>query len=125
MKQTILLLATILLVVSCDEEKFDSSVPCNVGVDATIRDLNGLDGCGFVFVLDDGTKLEPLRLLICGTPPLPKEVTEDPLYQFEWIDGKRVKIGYEETKALSSCMAGKVVKITCIQDLNEEPQLQD
>jgi hypothetical protein len=119
---TILSLSTALF--SC-EEKFDSSVPCDEGVVATVRDLTGLDGCGYVFVLNDGTKLEPLRLAYCGTPPLPKEITEDPLFDFEWVDGKRVIIGYEETKAGSYCMVGPVVKITCLNELGTPEEVED
>ncbi len=85
---------------------------------ATVRDLTGLDGCGFVFELEDGSRLEPQRpFLFCGTPPLPKEITEDPLYNFEFVDGKLVKIGYRETGTSSICMVGPVVKITCIEEV--------
>jgi hypothetical protein len=86
---------------------------------ATVKDLTGLDGCGFVFELSDGSKLEPIRQVIrCGTPPLPKEVTEDPLYNFQFVDGKKVRIAYEEiTEAASICMVGKVVKITCLKEI--------
>lgn len=117
MKTTLATLVIVMTLLSCDE-KVDTSVPCNQGVEATVRDLTNLDGCGFIFELKDGTKLEPLRLFICGTPPLPKEVTEDPLYQFEWKDGKKVVIGYEEqTEYGSYCMVGPVVKITCISEV--------
>jgi hypothetical protein len=96
-------------------------VSCDNAVFATVKDLTGLDGCGFVFELADGRRLEPRRLFYCGTPPLPKEVTEDPLYQFQFVDGKQVRIGFEEiTDAMSICMVGKVVKITCIEEINIE-----
>lgn len=86
---------------------------------ATVRDLSGLDGCGFVLELEDGTTLEPrIPVLFCGTPPVPKEITEDPLYGFEFVDGKRVKISYEETGDMSICMVGPVVKITCIKEVS-------
>lgn len=121
MKSLLLLFLIGLSIVACDEEKFDSSVPCTDGVEATVRDLAGLDGCGFVFELEDGTKLEPLRLFYCGTPPLPKEVTEDPLYQFEFVDGKKVVIGYETQNDIGSyCMVGPVVKITCLEEVGVE-----
>lgn len=85
---------------------------------ATVRDLRGLDGCGFVFELTDGIRLEPQMLFYCGTPPLPKEVTENPLYDFEWVDGKKVRIVFEEiTDAASICMVGKIVKITCLEEV--------
>jgi hypothetical protein len=112
-------LYSILLFVSltaCDPD-IDKSVPCVEAVPATVRDLQGLDGCGFVFELNDGTRLEPLRLAFCGTPPLPKEITENPLYNFEFVDGKHVVIGYEtQTDYGSYCMVGPVVKITCITE---------
>jgi hypothetical protein len=88
-------------------------------VEATIKDLTGLDGCSFVFELRDGTRLEPLRLLYCGTPPLPKELTDDPLFNFQFVDGKKVKIQFEQTEAASICMVGPVVKITCITQLDK------
>jgi hypothetical protein len=127
MKNLLLFSLLGLALLACDEEKFDGSVPCTQGVEATVRDLTGLDGCGFVFELKDGTRLEPYRILLfCGTPPLPKEVTEDPLYQFEWIDGKRVKIGYDVlTDGVSICMVGPMVKITCIEALDQEPATTD
>lgn len=103
---------------SCEEDKI-SAVSCDHGVVATVRDLTGLDGCGFVFELTDGTRLEPMRLMYCGTPPLPKEITEDPLYDFQFVDGKQVRIGYEEIQdAASICMVGKIVRITCIEEIN-------
>jgi hypothetical protein len=124
MKRVFLFLALFAALTACEEE-FDSSVPCWQGVEATVRDLTGLDGCGYVFELNDGTKLEPLRMFFCGTPPLPKEVTEDPLYQFEFEAGKRVIIGYDETKAFSACMAGKIVKITCLTEVDAAQETED
>lgn len=103
---------------SCEDDKINN-VSCDNGELATVRDLTGLDGCGFVFELADGTRLEPMRLMFCGTPPLPKEVTEDPLYDFQFVDGKQVRIGYEEINdAASICMAGKIVRITCVEELH-------
>lgn len=85
---------------------------------ATVRDLTGLDGCGFVFELEDGSRIEPIRqVLFCGTPPLPKEITEDPLYGFEFVEGKVVKISYKETKRASICMVGSMVEIICITEV--------
>jgi hypothetical protein len=104
----------------CEEDKI-TSISCDQGVMATVKDLTGLDGCGFVFELNDGTRLEPIRLMYCGTPPLPKEVTKDPLYDFEFVDGKQVRMGYEEINdAASICMVGKIVRITCIEEITLE-----
>lgn len=93
-------------------------MPEGCTVPAVVRDLTSLDGCGFVFELNDGTRLIPVwDMGWCGTPPLPKEVTEDPLYNFDYMDGKMVMIGYEERNDFATvCMAGKTVKITCVQE---------
>lgn len=112
-------LALLIIVFSCNQDNVEPDHG-NCGVEATVRDLTGLDGCGFVFELHDGTRLEPIRLFYCGTPPLPKEVTEDPLLNFQFVDGKKVRIGYEEVNAYTSiCMVGKMVKITCLEEVEE------
>jgi len=125
MKTKVLLafVTTLLLFSSCEDEEINKA-DCDSPVSATLRDFTGLDGCGFVFELEDGTRLEPVRIMLfCGTPPLPKEVTEDPLYGFEFVDGKKVKIGYKEWEdSVSICMAGPIVKINCIEEEEVTPQ---
>jgi len=117
-----LLLMSAFLFWRCEDEKI-TSASCDDGVVATVKDLTGLDGCGFVFELPDGSRLEPLLPGFCGTPPLPAEVTENPLYNFQWEDGKRVRIKYEEiTDAASICMVGKIVKITCLEEIAAEEE---
>ena len=106
----IVLLGTTFLF-NCNSDSESCSTP------ATVRDLTRFDGCGFVFELENGQRLEPLRIFWCGTPPLPKEQMEDPLYNFEFVDGKKVLISYEETKSPSICMVGPVVKITCLTEI--------
>jgi hypothetical protein len=97
----------------CDE---NDNAQCSIV--ATVRDLTGFDGCGIVLEFEDGSRMEPvLPILFCGTPPLSKEITEDPLYGFEFVDGKQVKISYKETGGFSICMVGPVVKITCIEEV--------
>ena len=115
-KLSIIVLSFLLIACNQDEIIFDSK-ECSVS--ATVRDLTGLDGCGFVFELSDGSRLEPIRLFYCGTPPLPKEVTEDPLFDFQFVDGKKVRIGYEDMapQYASICMVGKMVKITCVEEV--------
>ena len=100
----------------------DEPVTKNCGTLATVRDLTGLDGCGFVFELSDGTRLIPVwDVYYCGTPPLPKEVTEDPLYNFEYLDGKKVTIGYEaRSNNPTTCMGGEPARITCLEEINPE-----
>lgn len=111
MKRFFILIFSGLFLIQCT----DNSSSCSTY--ATVRDLTGLDGCGFVFELEDGTRLEPQLLFVCGTPPIPKEVTEDPLYNFEFVDGKRVRIAYVETDQSSICMVGPTVKITCLEEI--------
>jgi len=102
----------------------ESDSPEDCSTPATVRDLTGLDGCGWVFELEDGTRLEPFRVFRCGTPPLSKETTEDPLLDFEFVDGKRVFIDYEivhqnwheRADSVSICMVGPMVRITCITE---------
>jgi len=91
---------------------------------ATVRNLAGLDGCGWVFELEDGTKLEAYwQWGWCGTPPLPAGATEDPLYNFEYVEGKKVLISYEDvTDVASTCMVGSVVKINCIEEVDSFPE---
>ena len=113
-------LALTMLLLSCADESFEKK---ECGTLAVVRDLGGLDGCGYVFELADGTRLIPVfNVLYCGTPPLPKEVTEHPLYGFEFVDGRKVLIGYEQTHAQANiCMAGVPVNITCLQEI-ETPE---
>ena len=103
----------IVLISSCDTEP----VSGNCKVPAIVRDLSDLDGCGFVFELNNGNKLIPVSLFWCGTPPLPKEQAEDPLANFTLRDGQGVLINYEELQDIATvCMAGKPVRITCIEE---------
>ncbi len=111
-----LILFAILTFSSCKKEEGIQKTGCTT--QATVLDLTGLDGCGFVFELEDGTRLVPLRLFYCGTPPLSKELTEDPLLDFVFITSKKVKIGYEVTESASVCMVGPVVRIACIEEIS-------
>src|SRR5687768_5291017 len=103
MKRILTLLFVSIVILNCSDDNIDW-INENCSTLATVRDLTGLDGCGFVFELENGVRLEPVRTLYCGTPPLPKEVTEDPLFNFEFVDGKEVLIGYVQVDNLSgSC----------------------
>lgn len=118
MRTAFLILAIIILGCSDEIRTSGCSTP------ATVVDLTGLDGCGFVFELEDGSRLEPVITGYCGTPPLPKEITENPLYNFEFRDGKKVMISYEEAASnVSFCQAGQMVNITCITDMSAREDL--
>jgi hypothetical protein len=120
MKKLWVFLIIVCVAFSCDED--DAKPGC--GTPAVVRDLSGLDGCGFVFELESGTRLEPLRIMYCFTDPVStggflREAPEDPLTNFEFVDGKRVLIDYEEQSAGSICMVGAVVKITCLTEVSD------
>lgn len=118
MKNILAFALAILVTISC-ADKDNLTLTC--GTEATLRDLSSLGGCGYVFELNDGTRLEPVIMLYCGTPPLPAEVTQDPLYNFEFVDGKKVRIGFVEAiEYATTCMAGKTVKITCLEEMESD-----
>ena len=82
----------------------------NVGVvpwcslTGTVKDYTGLDGCGLLIVLDNGVVLEPAEIVP----------------NFMLKSGQRVRLAYTELLDRASiCMAGKIVRIDCIE---EEPQ---
>lgn len=70
---------------------------------ATIRDLTGRDGCGFVLVLDNGQRLQPHGTL---------------WQEYAKHDGERVTISYAVSPAASGCPAGKSVELKCLQQQN-------
>ena len=124
----------ILIVVSlfqygCENEMIEGCFvrenPC--GTLATVVDATGLDGCGFLLHLDDGTVLEPMpAVFICGTPPIPEEFLNNALNEFELADGQRVSIAYEPVDDMFSiCMAGQMVKITCIEEVGRVARAHD
>lgn len=104
---------------ACKQE--DSKISQDCTYTATVVDLSGTDGCGFVFQLYNGDYLEPVwRWGWCGTPPLPKEATEDPLWDFRFVEGQRVRLGFEPAQEMGSiCMVGKQVYITCLEVIGE------
>ncbi len=119
MNRIIAIMVILLSALACEPEEAKISQDCTYT--ATVVDLEGLDGCGFVFQLDNGDYLEPMwRWGWCGTPPLPKEATEDPLYDFTFIEGQRVRLGFEPAEEMGSiCMVGEQVYITCLDVIGE------
>jgi hypothetical protein len=77
---------------------------------ATVKDLSGLDGCGFVLELADGTRLIPQRLVYVQPP----DPSQDPGFYFNFVDGQKVFFDFRETEGVDACMAGKLVFLTCI-----------
>jgi len=68
-----------------------------------VMDMSGLDGCGLMIVLNDSahTRLQPVMVMDTS---------------FHLQAGQRVRVNYTELKdRMSSCMAGKLVRIDCIK----------
>jgi hypothetical protein len=77
--------------------------PCYIT--GTVKDYTGLDGCGLLIGLDDGELLEPAEMVP----------------NFELKAGQRVKLSYTElTDRASICMAGKIVRVTCIEEIRPD-----
>lgn len=89
-------LACTVLFFSCNK---DGS--CNNSEHVIMRNLTGLDGCGWVLQLDDNSKLEPQNL-------------ND--FEIEFVEGKSLHVSYKEIDAGSICMVGKIVEIKCLTE---------
>ena len=94
-----LLAFVLLLVLSCRNE--DDTFLCDEK--AILRNFTGLDGCSYVLVLDDEQVLEIGDL----------EVEPD----FQFRDGLRVSVTYEELSSASICMVGSIVRVLCIDPI--------
>ena len=93
------LIFALLVVLSCSNE--DNTLMCDEK--ATIRDFTGVDGCSYVLVLDDEKVLE------IG------DLEFEPDFQFR--DGLRVSVTYEELSSSSVCMVGSIVRVLCIDPI--------
>ncbi len=103
---------------------------------ATVRDLTGLGGCGWVLELENGERLEPYLVygnyndpLWCG--PAYPDSRNQPYYDTQlWYDanpqdGMKVRIAYEVLPDQASvCMAGPIVQITCLEVVERPPSDQ-
>ena len=81
--------------------------------EATVKDLSGLDGCGFVLEMKDGSRLIPQRLTYIQPP----DSLQDPGYYFNFKHDQRVCFGYREVEGVDVCMAGNLVFLTCIAEM--------
>ena len=67
-----------------------------------LKDLNGLDGCGFVIELDDSTILNPVNL-------------ND--LDIDLVDGAKVSLSFTKLEdAMGICMVGEMVEVKCIEN---------
>jgi hypothetical protein len=82
-----------LLITSCARQH------CPDGIPVKMKNLTGLDGCGWVLELNDDSILEPINL------------NE---FNVSMVEGKKLFITYEDFPGGSICMVGKMVKITSV-----------
>lgn len=78
---------------------------------ATVKDLTGLDGCGFVLELADGSRLVPQKLTYIQAP----DPEQDPGFYFNFVDGQKVWFDFKAADGVDACMAGQLVFLTCIK----------
>lgn len=94
--KNLLVIFGIVLITSCSNES-----GCSKSVHAKMRNLTGLDGCGWVLQLDDNSYLEAQNL---------------DQFEIEFVEGKELHVSYKETDGGSICMVGKIVEITCLSE---------
>ena len=98
----IYLLAFILVlqISGCNKSSSENAQACENAHKAKFKDLTGLDGCGMVIQLQNGSYLEPTNL---------HEM------DIEMTDGKKIWISYHSLPNMASiCMVGDIVEIDCI-----------
>jgi hypothetical protein len=119
MKKIAFVALAVTIFLGCEEANLEpQKKQTDCTIPATIVDLRTLDGCGYVFELENGERLEPWIILECygpsgGGDPGPV----DPLIDYEFVAGKKVLIEYTViSNAVGICQAGTVVKITCLTE---------
>jgi len=86
----------------CDSILVGIQEPCSLF--GTVLDYTGLDACGLIIQLDNGPILEPAVIVP----------------DFILKAGQRVRLSYTELDDLASiCMAGRIVRIDCIEEVSE------
>ncbi len=97
----ILLLSFLFSLTGC--YNFDTPVPGG-GIEGTVKDYTGLDGCGYIIELVNGEKLEPAVMT---------DTT------FEFYDDQRVEVWYTKLNDVGSiCMVGFPARIDSIREIN-------
>lgn len=94
--KTAVFLISFLLLLSCGNE--DS---CKKSIHVKLKNLTGLDGCGWVLQKDDGSYLEA------------QNIGE---FEIEFVEGKDLHVSYDTVDGGSICMVGEIVKITCLSE---------
>lgn len=95
LKSLIIILGLILSTQACSK---NSCVNSKSGV---LKDYTDIDGCGWIILLDDGTKLEPINL------------SE---FDIALENGKKISVRYKYSNSGSLiCMTGKRIELQCIK----------
>jgi hypothetical protein len=85
---------TILFAQSCSKDSSKKN--------GELKNFTGLDGCGWIIALEDGTNLEPTNL------------TE---FDVEFVDGNKILVEYKQSNVGASiCMVGEIVEIKSIKE---------
>jgi len=84
----------------CNKSTNENVQACENAQKAKFKDLTGLDGCGMVIQLQNGSYLEPTNL--CDM-------------DIEIKDGQKIWVSYHIAPNMASiCMVGDIVEIDCI-----------
>lgn len=67
--------------------------------EGTLKNLTGLDGCGWVIQIANNKRLQPINL---------KEFEPNP------VDSQKVEFSYSNANSVSICMVGQVVRLTSL-----------
>ncbi len=90
------MITLLFILVSCISKK-----QCPDGELGVIKNLNGLDGCGWVIELKNGDKLQPLNF--------------DSFTEVQKKEGLLVHLSYKTMDGMGSiCMVGKIVELNCL-----------
>jgi hypothetical protein len=74
---------------------------CPKSIHVKLKNLTGLDGCGWVLQKNDGKYLEPTNLN---------------KFDIELNDGKDLHVEYKSVDGASICMVGEIVEIKCLSE---------
>lgn len=101
-----LLAISFLVIPSCNTAKDSGDDQCKHS--GTVKDYTGLDGCKWMIEMSNGEKLQPISETGEALP---------------FFDGQLIKFSYKEVKdGMSICMAGKMVRLTCISTTDVAPE---
>lgn len=94
--KSLLFLFSFALLFSCGDDG-----DCKKSIHVKLKNLTGLDGCGWVLLKDDGKYLE---------------VQNFGEYEFEFVEGKEYHVSYKTVEGGSICMVGEIVEVTCMSE---------